>query len=115
MGFQDVCEGCGSYLHCCLNCRFYDEHAHNHCAEPQAEYVSDPNGMNRCEYFTFKATAGGRLFDDSDDTKPRRRRAPDWRNLRRGTEEKPRGRPRDGSDRSQAARRKLEDLFRKED
>ena len=39
-GFQDVCESCGSYLHCCMNCRFYDEHGEK-CTEPVAEWVSD--------------------------------------------------------------------------
>jgi len=113
-GFQDVCESCGSYLQCCCNCRFYDEYAHNHCSEPQAEYVSDANGMNRCEYFVFKAAGGGSLFDDSDDTKPRRRRPPDWRGVRKDSE-KPRRAAPGGSGKSQEARQKLEDLFRKEE
>ena len=111
-GFQDVCEECGSYLHCCLNCRFHDEHAHNHCAETQAEYVSDPNGMNRCEYFVFKESGGGSLFDDSDDTKSKRRRSPDWRNVRGGARE-PASRGRGGGEKAQNARKKLDDLFRK--
>jgi len=119
-GFQDVCEGCGSYLHCCCNCRFYDEYAHNNCAETQAEYVSDANGMNRCEYFIFKAAEGGALFDDADDTKPARRRAPDWRGVRKDAGPPKRGRrsgsgPGPGSGKSQQARQKLEDLFRKEE
>jgi hypothetical protein len=113
-GFQDVCDGCGSYLHCCFNCRFHDEYAHNHCGEPQAEYVSDPNGLNRCEYFVFKAGPGERpVSSDADDTKPARRRSPDWRNVR-GDEPRPGGRDQAANaEKAQQARQKLEELFRK--
>lgn len=77
-GFQEICEGCGSYLHCCQNCYFYDPYQHNSCTEPQAEYVSDPNGMNRCEYFRFKTIGGSRPIDDDGG---RRFKKPDWRNI----------------------------------
>jgi hypothetical protein len=67
-----------------MNCRFYDEHAHNHCTEPQAEYVSDTHGRNTCEYFEFKR-ASSKLIDDPDDPETmRKRRRPDWRNLNKG-------------------------------
>jgi len=78
-GFQEICEGCGSYLHCCQNCYFYDPYQQNSCTEPQAEYVSDPNGMNRCEYFRFKVIGGGRPLNEDDEG--RRFKKPDWRNL----------------------------------
>jgi hypothetical protein len=82
VSFSAVCEGCQSYVHCCMNCRFYDEGAHNHCKEPQAEYVSDTHGRNTCEYFSFKRPASA-LVDDPDDPEARRqRRRPDWRNVR---------------------------------
>ena len=51
---QDQCPHCGSDLHCCLNCEFYDKFAHNRCREPQAEYVSDREKANFCEYFRFR-------------------------------------------------------------
>ena len=51
---QDQCPHCGSDLHCCLNCEFYDEHAHNRCREPQAEYVSDREKANFCDFFRFR-------------------------------------------------------------
>jgi hypothetical protein len=89
-GFQDVCEGCGSYLHCCQNCLFYDPYQHNSCTETQAEFVSDSNGMNRCEYYRFKAEGGSRNNDD--DKEGRRFRKPDWRNVGQGTGDKPRRR-----------------------
>ena len=127
-GFQEVCASCGSYVHCCMNCRFYEEHAHNHCNEPQAEYVSDTHGMNHCEYFQFRALRGGALAEDPEDPEAKRmRRRPDWRNVR-DKDERPargagrgRGRARDpfgnsgggGGDRAQRAREALDKLFKK--
>jgi hypothetical protein len=49
-----TCAHCGSYLHSCLNCSFYDPSAHNQCREPQSEYVSDREKANFCDFFTFR-------------------------------------------------------------
>jgi hypothetical protein len=49
----DVCPYCGADLHICMNCKFYDEFAHNKCKEPQSEYVSNKEKSNFCEYFVF--------------------------------------------------------------
>jgi hypothetical protein len=49
-----TCSHCGSSLHSCLNCAFYDPHAHNKCREPQSEYVSDREKANFCDFFTFR-------------------------------------------------------------
>ena len=125
-GFQDVCEGCESYLHCCQNCHFFDPNQHNNCSEPQAEYVSDSNGMNHCEYFRFKTDGGGRKLED--DNGGRRFRKADWRNLNKKNEglggKRPRQRAgglfKDGSkpasrgEKAQKAREALENLFKKE-
>ncbi len=56
VGRSDVCPKCRSALKCCRNCRFYDRSAHNQCREPAAEWVSDKERSNFCEYFE----AGGR-------------------------------------------------------
>lgn len=80
-GFQALCEKCESYLHCCMNCRFYDESAHNQCREPQAEFQSDTHGFNRCEYFQFKMSRRSMVEDPEDPEIRRKRRRPDWRNL----------------------------------
>ena len=97
LGFQDVCEGCQSYLHCCMNCRFFDEYAEK-CAEPQAEFVSDRNGMNHCEYFQPHKRST-QLAEDLDDAgRNRRRLPPDWRNVKKG--EKPLAGPMRGAGRS---------------
>lgn len=57
IGREETCPSCGAYLHSCLNCRFYDEYAHNHCREPDAEWVSDKEKSNFCGFFRFKESA----------------------------------------------------------
>lgn len=59
---KETCEGCGAYLHCCLNCKFYDEHAHNKCYIPTTDWVGDRAGCNFCDEFTF-ADAEARAED----------------------------------------------------
>ena len=54
VGRSDTCPHCRSDLHCCFNCRFYDEKASNQCREPQVERVTDKDKANFCEYFTFR-------------------------------------------------------------
>jgi hypothetical protein len=97
-GFQEVCESCSSYLHCCQNCYFYDPYQPNSCTEPVAEYVSDSNGMNHCEYFQFKAAGGRKLGDDEGG---RRFRKADFRNLNKDQKK----------DGSPARRRGSRDIF----
>ena len=48
---KDTCPSCHSFLHCCLNCRFYERSAHNECREPAAEWVSSKDAANFCEFF----------------------------------------------------------------
>jgi hypothetical protein len=48
---RDECAQCGSDLHSCRNCRFYDTSKNNQCAEPQAEWVRDKEAANYCDYF----------------------------------------------------------------
>ena len=52
-GPKEFCDGCSAYLRCCLNCRFYDESAHNKCYIPTTEWVSDKTGGNFCDEFEF--------------------------------------------------------------
>jgi len=51
---RDECQSCGSDLHICLNCIFFDETKANKCREPQAEYVKEKDRSNYCDYFRFK-------------------------------------------------------------
>ncbi len=50
IGSRDECPQCGSDLHSCRNCDFYDVSKHNQCSEPQAEWVRDKEAANYCDY-----------------------------------------------------------------
>ena len=49
----ESCPHCHRDLHCCLQCRFYDPSAHHECRESSAEFVSDKERANFCDYFVF--------------------------------------------------------------
>ncbi len=70
IGFRDACEKCNSDLHVCLNCIHYDSNAYNQCREPNAEWVSDRERANRCDYFAY-----GDRPRDSAGAEPARARA----------------------------------------
>ena len=53
IGFRDTCSAFDADLHVCLNCVHYDPGAYNRCRESSAEWVSDRERANRCEYFVF--------------------------------------------------------------
>ncbi len=48
------CPFCHSDLKCCLNCRLHDPGANNQCREPQAEWQSDKDKANFCEFFEYR-------------------------------------------------------------
>ena len=56
---KEECPQCGSDVHCCLNCTNYDTAAHNRCREPQAEWVTDRERANFCDFFTPNKSAKG--------------------------------------------------------
>ena len=51
------CPHCHSDLKCCLNCRLHDPGANNQCREPQAEWQTDKEKSNFCEFFEFRETS----------------------------------------------------------
>ncbi len=59
LSFRESCEGCDADLHSCANCAHYDPGAHNDCREPSAEFVSDRERANRCDWFQAGDHAGG--------------------------------------------------------
>ncbi len=59
IGFRDTCPACDADLHSCRNCGLYDPSAYNECRESSAEWVSDRERANRCDYFTLGDRAGG--------------------------------------------------------
>ena len=50
------CKKCARDLHACVQCRFYDRHAHNQCREPNAEWVTDRDRRNFCDYFALNTS-----------------------------------------------------------
>ena len=56
--FRAECPSCGRDVHVCVNCSHYDPSAHNMCKEPQAEWVTDREKANRCEYFRASLARG---------------------------------------------------------
>jgi hypothetical protein len=63
VGRRDTCMHCGSDLHCCLNCSFYEPTVHNQCREPEAERQVDKQAGNFCDYFSFRRGRRGSLTD----------------------------------------------------
>ncbi|HOF38964.1 MAG TPA: hypothetical protein PLD73_02750 [Candidatus Hydrogenedentes bacterium] len=95
-GSKDVCGACSAYLHCCLNCRFYEPGAHNECYIPNTEWVGDKTACNFCDEFEFAdrstapsdAQAGEQarnaldsLFGDSENRAPDSERLDEFRKL----------------------------------
>lgn len=52
-GPKEFCDSCGAYIHCCLNCRFYNPAKHNECAIGTTDWVGDKAGLNFCDEFEF--------------------------------------------------------------
>jgi predicted RNA-binding Zn-ribbon protein involved in translation (DUF1610 family) len=48
---EGECPRCRKQTHVCRNCRFYQPGRPNACQEPIAEYVSDKERANFCDYF----------------------------------------------------------------
>ncbi len=66
-GRSETCDGCGTDLHVCFNCRHYDASSYNECREPVAERVVDKDRRNFCDYYSpgrSGAIAKGAAKDD---------------------------------------------------
>lgn len=55
--FREVCDKCGAYLHCCVNCRHYKPGLPNDCKVPGTEPISDRERFNLCEEFSLLGAA----------------------------------------------------------
>ena len=49
--FRDVCEGCGAYLHSCVNCHHFDHLVTNSCKLPHTAFIGGRDSLNYCEEF----------------------------------------------------------------
>lgn len=66
------CSQCGADLKCCLHCRFYDTSRNNQCAETQADWVSNKESANFCDFFEPRlAPAGDGLSSSADKPNPK--------------------------------------------
>lgn len=57
LGRESRCRACGSDLHVCRQCRFYDTSKGKSCAEPVADEVRDKERSNFCGYFALNTGA----------------------------------------------------------
>ena len=48
---RDTCSHCDGDLHCCKQCKFYEQSAYNECKEVSAERIVDKERSNYCDYF----------------------------------------------------------------
>ena len=62
---REECPHCGADLHTCIQCKFYAPGHHNDCREPQAEFVSDKERANFCDYFVFGPNSDLHLVEDA--------------------------------------------------
>lgn len=67
VGRTEECPACGTDLHSCIQCRFYDESAYNQCSEPQAERVVEKERANFCDYFQLGGRSAGRSANAEKD------------------------------------------------
>jgi hypothetical protein len=51
VGRRMPCPECDADLHCCMNCRHYDESAAHQCREPQVDHVVEKEASNPCDLF----------------------------------------------------------------
>ena len=55
----DECPLCHADLHVCKACEFYESGAHNDCRESSAEFVTDKERGNFCDYFRASRSLSG--------------------------------------------------------
>ncbi len=55
----DECPLCHADLHVCKACGFYESGAHNDCRESSAEFVTDKERGNFCDYFRASQSLSG--------------------------------------------------------
>jgi hypothetical protein len=53
---RELCEGCGAYLHSCVNCHHFDHVLTNSCKLPHTSFVGCRDSPNYCEEFKMLNT-----------------------------------------------------------
>ena len=54
VAFAAVCAGCGSDLHSCTNCSYFDSSAPNECRQPISRRIARKSSRNECDHFASK-------------------------------------------------------------
>lgn len=65
---REDCPKCGADIHCCYNCKFYDQGSYNECKETTADVVKEKDRANFCDYFLLNEKNGA-AEDKVDDLK----------------------------------------------
>ncbi|RTR41012.1 hypothetical protein EKG38_01300 [Shewanella canadensis] len=64
MSRREECEACGADQHVCKMCVFFNDSGRGDCKEERAEWISDRERANFCDY--FKPSAKGAASDVPD-------------------------------------------------
>lgn len=48
---RQICEGCGAYLHSCVNCHQFDDAVTNSCRLTSTTYIGPRDALNYCDEF----------------------------------------------------------------
>lgn len=51
LSFSATCEHCDAWLHCCLNCHYYQPGLPNDCKIPNTDQIADREKKNFCDEF----------------------------------------------------------------
>ena len=57
LGREARCASCSKPVHVCRNCQFFKPGRSNDCLEPIADFVSDKERANFCDYFKASTAA----------------------------------------------------------
>lgn len=63
VGVRDDCPSCTRPLHCCLQCKFYDQKAYHECKERVDFRVEHKDRANYCDLFFFGGVAVVKVAD----------------------------------------------------
>ncbi|MBN1444043.1 MAG: hypothetical protein JXA90_15135 [Planctomycetes bacterium] len=51
---REICDGCGAYLHCCVNCHHFDQQTS--CRLRDSSFIGPRTALNYCEFFKMSDT-----------------------------------------------------------
>lgn len=72
ISFRSSCDKCGSWQHCCKNCKNYKPGLPNDCAIPGTDFVADREKNNFCEEFqSLVPSKGGKSQPSVSDIEKR--------------------------------------------